>query len=108
MKIEEILSEYGCLELSQGTLRPQDTIPPMLQLLSIMNPTGFSQCMEPASGFQLVPDYAIQDPDEPWWFENGQGLVSVLMDALNECAPDGYYFGSAEGDGASIGYWKCE
>jgi hypothetical protein len=35
-------------------------------------------------------------------------IVNDLMDALNEYAPDGYYFGSIEGDGADFGFWQDE
>jgi len=30
------------------------------------------------------------------------------MDALNEYAPDGYYFGAIEGDGSDFGFWAIE
>tara|TARA_Y100000310_G_scaffold207602_1_gene208134 strand:+ start:188 stop:505 length:318 start_codon:yes stop_codon:yes gene_type:complete len=35
-------------------------------------------------------------------------VINDLMDALNEYAPDGYYFGSIEGDGADFGFWQDE
>ncbi len=35
-------------------------------------------------------------------------LVSDLIDALNEYAPEGMYFGTLEGDGADFGWWLIE
>lgn len=32
----------------------------------------------------------------------------VLYDALNERAPEGFYFGTLEGDGSCYGFWKGE
>jgi hypothetical protein len=35
-------------------------------------------------------------------------VINDLMYALNEYAPDGYYFGSIEGDGSDFGFWQDE
>jgi hypothetical protein len=40
-------------------------------------------------------------------------LISIVLndeiwDAMNEIAPDGYYFGAHEGDGADYGFWFAE
>jgi len=35
-------------------------------------------------------------------------VINDLMDALNEYAPDGYYFGAIEGDGSDFGFWQDE
>lgn len=35
-------------------------------------------------------------------------VVMSLFDALDEYAPDGYYFGAIEGDGSDYGYWPLE
>ena len=34
--------------------------------------------------------------------------ISTLIDALNEYAPEGMYFGTLEGDGADFGWWYIE
>jgi hypothetical protein len=35
-------------------------------------------------------------------------IISDLIDALNEYAPEGMYFGTLEGDGADFGWWNIE
>jgi len=35
-------------------------------------------------------------------------VINDLMYALNEYAPEGYYFGSIEGDGSDFGFWQDE
>lgn len=56
---------------------------------------------------ELVKDaYAAYDADD----DNDcvDALVDELQDALEEFAPEGAYFGTAEGDGADFGFWACE
>lgn len=40
--------------------------------------------------------------------EDGNFLVEDLIDALNDCAPDGYYFGAHPYDGADFGFWQVD
>jgi hypothetical protein len=35
-------------------------------------------------------------------------ILYDIADALNECAPDGCYFGAHVGDGSDFGFWECE
>jgi hypothetical protein len=32
-------------------------------------------------------------------------IIADMMDALNDLAPAGYYFGAHEGDGSDFGFW---
>ena len=34
--------------------------------------------------------------------------ISDVLDALDECAPEGCYFGPHEGDGSDFGFWPIE
>ena len=40
--------------------------------------------------------------------EEGMFLIESLIDALNEFAPDGYYFGTNPYDGADYGFWAID
>lgn len=40
--------------------------------------------------------------------EDGAFLVDHLMNCLDACAPDGYYFGAHPGDGADFGFWPVD
>lgn len=37
-----------------------------------------------------------------------QEFVIKLIDTLDDLAPEGYYFGTIEGDGSDFGFWKEE
>lgn len=38
--------------------------------------------------------------------ERATELVHELIDALDEHAPEGHYFGAIEGDGSDFGWWE--
>ena len=40
--------------------------------------------------------------------EEGSFLLDALDSALNDCAPEGYYFGAHPGDGADFGFWPID
>jgi hypothetical protein len=41
--------------------------------------------------------------------EQASYLVNeALFDALSDCAPEGCYFGTSEGDGSDFGFWQSE
>ncbi len=84
----------------RATLRPQDLIPAFLDV--IKDTPEYVQVMN------FVPAYAYEDDDAEWWESEdcASFLNESLFDTLNDYAPDGYYFGSHEGDGSDFGYWK--
>ena len=51
---------------------------------------------------------ACDDDLGNWWLDRGHSLAMELQDALNYLAPEGYRFGTHEGDGADFGWWKVE
>lgn len=55
-----------------------------------------------------VPAYALEDDQNEYWdSEDISYLVNEdLFNVLNSYAPEGYYFGSTEGDGSDFGYWQ--
>lgn len=109
MSIKQSIKKYGYAEISSGTFRAQDLIPAMLEALEELAPETYQQVVSPGCGFSAFPSYAQEDDDHEWWeSDDCYALESVLACLLNEHAPEGYHYGSNEGDGASIGFWPCE
>lgn len=108
-RVEGQCRAYGSYVVSAGTLRPQDILNSILDTLKEINPEGFAQVMHPATGFSVVPAYAIEDETSEWWdSEEAILLVDTLSDALNEAAPDGFHFCVNEGDSSCFGFWRLE
>ena len=40
------------------------------------------------------------------WRAEADWTLEQIFDYMNEIAPEGYYFGSQEGDGALFGFWE--
>jgi hypothetical protein len=83
----------GCW--SEGTLRNEDLAPKFLDLLGDLDPL--------ASSYYRA-EWETATGDSEWQYD----ILSDLFDRLNDFAPEGYYFGAHEGDGACFGYWQVE
>lgn len=104
------LERSGCVTVSNATMRAQDLLPKFLDALKVLAPEAHQQLTMPGAGFSAVPDHALEDEDAEWWRSEDCGYLinEVLWDALNEHCPEGFYFGSHEGDGACYGFWPHE
>jgi hypothetical protein len=76
--------------ISHATLRTEDLIEAFESWIESVDPKGYTELME-----EKDDDYA----DDEW-------LNEVLFDAMNDYAPEGYYFGATEGDGSDFGFWE--
>jgi hypothetical protein len=87
-----------------GTFRPQDLIPALLDALNAVHPPAYDR-ITGCGG--MVPQYVWEDGDEcEWWqSEECQYALESLFDALDACAPDGHYFGAHPGNGSDFGFW---
>ena len=85
-----------------GTLRPQDLIPAFLAKLEVLSP---ERARDIERDFPLVLS-ELEHAGEGNMPEAEGELVEALTDALNELAPEGWYFGTLEGDGADFGFWE--
>jgi hypothetical protein len=104
--IRAAIARYGSAVVSEGTLRNFDLVPAYLDTLEAIAPAAYQQLAMPACGFTPWPSEAMGDESHEWWTtEAADDLTSMLADALNEHAPDGYWFGASEGDGACFGFW---
>lgn len=92
----------------EGTLRPQDLIPAFLDALREANPDGYAQLV--IAPFGPVPSYVMDEGDSSGWWdsEDASALIESLTEALDESAPEGYYFGAHPGDGSDFGFWRIE
>lgn len=91
-----------------GTMRPQDLIPAFIDALREFNPDGYAQIM--SSCFGPIPSWVEDEGDScEWWNgDDAAALLESLFDALDECAPEGCYFGAHPGDGSDYGFWEIE
>ena len=89
-----------------GTLRGYDLYFAFFDELKVLDRELYekarrSECMPPVA--------AAEDDAHPWWeSERCHELLEIVMDALNDCAPEGMYFGAHPGDGSDFGFWTEE
>ena len=87
-----------------GTLRSEDLL------------EAFSQELDAIRGTSKPHYSLVFEAQNRWYLDDGRDereeelpeLVNDLIDALNEYAPEGMYFGTVEGDGADFGWWLME
>lgn len=88
-----------------STMRPCDLVPVFLNV--IRDTAEYAQMVANNSIPEVVTDAGANDYDERW--ENEEMIYflnETLFDILNSYAPDGYYFGSHEGDASDYGFWR--
>lgn len=93
--------------VSWGTMKSEDLIPSFVSVLKDLDTKHEYKAliMEAESlpyeeeESDSIFDY-YQNPDE------AAEIVDALFDALNSLAPEGFYFGATEGDGADYGFWQ--
>ena len=87
--------------VSDVTLKPEDLIPKFLNALK-HDETAHSKFLKDYP--EILEIQSWDDVDD----ETKSMLVDELTDALNGIAPDGYFFGASDGDGACFGFWKVD
>ena len=87
--------------VSDGTLKPEDLIPKFLNALK-HDETAHSKFLK--DNPEILEIQSWDDVDD----ETKSMLVDELTDALNDIAPDGYFFGASDGDGACFGFWAVD
>lgn len=90
--------------ISHGTLREEDLIPAFVaELRRLRGALPKAIARHYAAWDSLVNGAATTREDV-----DGAGLVNDLCDALQEFAPDYFYFGAHPGDGSDFGFWLSE
>ena len=92
--------------LIHGTLRDEDLLQAFSDELARIDETVFSQVIR-LDAHLFVGNLTAAEIVEQLG-EYVTDVINDLMDALNEYAPDGYYFGAIEGDGSDFGFWAIE
>ena len=91
--------------ISEGTHRLADLIPRFLNAVRDHAPDEYAAMT--VSPFGPIPSY-VQDEgdDSEWWdSDDASALLEELTEILEDHAPDGYTFGTQDGDGACFGFW---
>jgi len=89
--------------VSHGTLRTPDLLRAFAGTLERLIPHTYAGLIQDARDSAEEID---SDPGHPGNNECGLEIVQELIDALDQLAPDGVYFGAHEGDGADFGFWR--
>jgi len=110
-EIDEVLSDHGCDETQgtviSGTLRPQELLPAFLESLNKVMPAAYEQIA--LLPFSYIPSHAQEDENDEWWeSEECDNKLQSIMDALDEYAPEGTWFGAHPGSDSDFGFWTTE
>ena len=93
--------------VSRATLRAEDLVPAFIEVIKD-TPEWQQIAFHPNLHWDLKVIFdPTSDGDERWESEEmSYFLNETLIDVLNSYAPEGYYFGSHEGDGSDFGFWE--
>ena len=90
--------------VSWGTLRREDLIPAFIDTLELFeHPRAVEFRKE---GEHHLHNIATADYRDGLHDDAESFLWETLIDALDEIAPSGCYFGTTEGDGSDFGFWE--
>lgn len=82
-----------------ATLRLQDLVPAFLEVLK--------DVPEYPKIKGWFPDEALENDEHPFWDSDDCHFdYEMLFWSLEQNAPEGYYFGTTEGNGSDFGFWR--
>lgn len=90
-----------------GTHRPEDLIPAFYTLAARLVGEGYRKGLVLERARRWISADVEERPSLET-NESAEELIYALMDLLDACAPEGYYFGSHPGNGSDFGFWKLE
>ena len=91
--------------VSNATLRDPDLAGAFLGALESIDPARAALWASEAALALITCNW---DGDRLNTADTVSEILVELQDLLNERAPEGYHFGSIEGDGACFGFWENE
>lgn len=98
--------------VSHATMREQDLLPAFMDVLEDHDEAAWYQIKTAFTvEFDMTYDQFLDLPeDDDRW--RSEALAYILNEdvynAMQEIAPDGYYFGAHPGDGSDYGFWPAE
>ena len=100
-------SKFKLGTVSFGTLRTQDLIPGLLNMLRAYDVAEAERISSQIPHTELVLDSGALNQDHPWWSsDEAVRVVNLeLFPALNDIAPDGVYFGAHPDCDTDFGFW---
>lgn len=115
-KVSELLknSRFGYIEISNGTFLESDLISACIDFLNCIG----SEEGERIRKVYKIPRKAIGNYRHKFWHDEFgdqksmgdpdiEYAIQALENAIDLLCPEGYRFGSHEGDGSCFGIWPC-
>lgn len=99
------VKQYLDSSISHGTHRTVDLVESFIDALVDLRHPKAKQYQKEA-GALLEKVYEEGEEEEDALEQLDYLLHEDLYDALDELAPNGYYFGAHPGDGSDFGFWK--
>jgi hypothetical protein len=100
MSISRDLKRYGSYVVSTATLREEDVGESFLDAMEVVDvPSGRVNHLR-----HEFADAIARDDLE----ELGYIVWEEMYDELSDFAPEGFYFGTLEGDGSEFGFWSTD
>jgi hypothetical protein len=97
------MSKYIIGTISHATMRAQDLIPVFVTALKSLDQTLGQDHLDVIMEGEAIIAKGDWDTEDTSMYLNED-----LFEALNDCAPPYFYFGSHPGDGSDYGFWLDE
>jgi hypothetical protein len=108
--LDDFLTDYAGQSVSHGTMRDEDLIDTFSDVLFQLARPKAEDLRENFAGvyglLAAVHEGLAEATDKGT--ESLGDLTRALFDALDDVAPEGFYFGAIEGDGSDYGFWATE
>lgn len=91
--------------ISTGTTKTEDLLAAFLPVLKELAGNQWDYVLTENPGPARGPS-AYAHPDD--YQADSEELLETVMARLNNLAPEGYYFGALEGDGADFGFFPSK
>ena len=95
--IQHNIVSHGGFVVSSGTLCTEDLLECFADILQLFdNPEDMALCEEARA---LAEEFTCVD--------HADDVLCELEERLNDRAPEEFFFGASEDDGACFGFWAC-